>query len=92
MINIRNLLNSKHLRIYITPVNINGNYIKSFRRNNNLTISCLSNIIRVNKKTLIDIENKNKTICDSSAVLIKLLNDNPKLINQLYKKELYYES
>lgn len=50
MINIINLLNSKYLRIYITHVNINSNYIKSFRRNNNLTISCLSSIIRVNKK------------------------------------------
>ena len=84
MIDINKLLDSKRLEITITSVFIDKNFVKAFRLKNHLTQVALANIMGVSKKTIEKWEQGKNNINGSSAVLFKLLDDNPELLNQLY--------
>lgn len=85
MINIEKLLESKRVEITFAEIKVDRDFVKTFRKNNNLTQSALANIIGVTKKTIEKWEQGANNVNGSSAVLLKLLNDNPELIGQLYK-------
>lgn len=85
MINIDKLLESKRVEITFADIKVDREFVKMFRKNNNLTQSALANIIGVTKKTIEKWEQGANNVNGSSAVLLKLLNDNPELIGQLYK-------
>lgn len=85
MIDINKLLESKSIEISFTQVIVDKNFVKSFRKENNLTQAALANIIGVTKKTIEKWEQGVNKVGGSSAVLLKLLNDNPELISQLYQ-------
>lgn len=91
MINIDKLLESKRVEITFTDIKVDREFVKFFRKNNNLTQNALANIIGVTKKTIEKWEQGTNNINGSSAVLLKLLNDNPELIGQLYKVKLDVE-
>ena len=63
---------------------VDSSFLKNFRKDNNLTQIRLANILGVSKKTIEKWEQGVNNIGGSSAVLLKLLNDNPELIAQLY--------
>lgn len=88
MINIENLLQSKRVEIAFAEISVDGKYIKEFRKTHNLTQIALSNIVGVTKKTVEKWEQGVNKVSGSSAVLLKLLNDNPELISQLYKVQV----
>lgn len=85
MINIDKLLESKRVEVTFAEINVNGAYVKRFRIDHGLTQVALANIIGVTKKTIEKWEQGVNNVGGSSAVLFKLLNDNPELIDQLYK-------
>lgn len=84
MINVNKLLESKRVEVRITEVKIDKNFVKQFRKNNHLTQIALANILGVTKKTIEKWEQGANNVNGSSAVLLKLLNDNPTLLSQLY--------
>ena len=84
MIDINKLLESKRLEVKITEIKIDKHFVKQFRTNNHLTQVALANILGVTKKTIEKWEQGVNNINGSSAVLLKLLNDNPTLLSQLY--------
>lgn len=84
MINVNKLLESKRVEVQITEVKIDKHFVKQFRLKNNLTQIALANILGVSKKAIEKWEQGANNINGSSAVLLKLLNDNPSLISQLY--------
>lgn len=88
MINIDNLLKSKRVEVVFTEIKVDKEFVKKFRKNNNLTQVALANVIGVKKKTIEKWEQGTNNINGSSAVLLKLLNDNPELIRQLYKAKV----
>jgi predicted RNase H-like HicB family nuclease/DNA-binding transcriptional regulator YiaG len=85
VININKILKSKRVEIEFTDINVDKDFVKNFRKNNSLTQVELANIIKEPKETIEKWENGADDISGSSAVLLKLLNDNPDLIRQLYK-------
>lgn len=91
MINIDKLLESKRAEITFTEIKIDKEFVKVFRKNHNLTQIALANIIGVTKKTIEKWEQGTNNINGSSAVLLKLLNDNPELIGQLYRVKVDVE-
>lgn len=84
MINIEKLLESERLEVAFAEVNVDKDYVKQFRKKYHLTQIALANILGVTKKTVEKWEQGTNNINGSSAVLLKLLNDNAELINQLY--------
>ena len=84
MINIDKLLESKRVEVSFAEINVNNEFVKCFRHNHHLTQLALANILGVKKKTIEKWEQGVNKIGGSSAVLIKLLSDNPELLNQLY--------
>ena len=84
MINVNKLLESKRVEVTITEIKIDKHFVKEFRKNNQLTQVALANILGVTKKTIEKWEQGVNNINGSSAVLLKLLNDNPNLLSQLY--------
>ena len=84
MINIDKLLESKRVEVTFAEINVDGAYVKKFRKDHKLTQVALANIVGVTKKTVEKWEQGVNNIGGSSAVLLKLLNDNPELIAQLY--------
>ncbi|MBE7049403.1 MAG: helix-turn-helix domain-containing protein [Ruminococcaceae bacterium] len=84
MINIDKLLESKRIEVKIPNIKIDKYYVKQFRINNKLTQIALANILGVTKKTIEKWEQGTNNINGSSAVLLRLLNDNPDLLSQLY--------
>lgn len=88
MIDINKLLESKRVEVSFSKADIDGEYVKQFRHNNKLTQVTLANILGVKKKTVEKWEQGANKVGGSSAVLLKLLNDNPELISQLYKVEV----
>lgn len=84
MIDITKLLESKRLEVKIAEIKIDKHFVKQFRTNNHLTQVTLANILGVTKKTIEKWEQGVNNINGSSAVLLKLLNDNPSLLSQLY--------
>lgn len=84
MIDIDKLLESKRIEVSFAKINIDGAYIKQFRHNNNLTQVALANILGVTKNEIEEWEQGVNKVNGSSTVLLKLLNDNPEFIRQLY--------
>ena len=84
MINIDKLLSSKRLEVTFAEIKVDKFFVKKFRQDNNLTQLALSNILGVTKKTVEKWEQGVNNVNGSSAVLLKLLNDNPELLVQLY--------
>lgn len=84
MINIDKLLTSKRLEVSFATVKVDKFFVKQFRVKNHLTQIALANILGVTKKTIEKWEQGANNINGSSAVLLKLLNDNPELLSQLY--------
>lgn len=84
MIDINKLLESTRLEITFANVNVDRGFVKSFRKEHGLTQIALANILGVTKKTIEKWEQGKNNVGGSSAVLLKLLNDNPSLIEQLY--------
>lgn len=84
MMDVGNLLKSKRLEVSIADTNVDSVFIKNFRRKNSLTQLALANILGVSKKTIERWERGSSKVNGSAAVLLKLLNDNPELIGQLY--------
>ncbi len=82
---INRLLDSKRVEITLPDLTIDKNFVKQFRVKNNMTQATLANILGVTKKTIEKWEQGKNNIGGSSVVLLKLLNDNPELINNLYK-------
>ena len=85
MIDINKLLESKRVEVSFSKISIDSAYVKQFRHENNLTQVALANILGVTKKAIEKWEQGVNKVNGSSAVLLKLLNDNPELISQLYK-------
>lgn len=84
MINVNKLLESKRIEITFAEIKVDKEFIKQFRTNNHLTQIALANILGVKKKTIEKWEQGVNNVNGSSAVLLKLLNDNPTLLSQLY--------
>ena len=84
MINVSKLLESKRVEVTFADIRIDKDFVKQFRLENHLTQIALANILGVKKKTIEKWEQGANNINGSSAVLLKLLNDNPALLGQLY--------
>lgn len=85
MIDISKLLESTRLEITFADVNVDRDFVKAFRKEHGLTQTALANMLGVTKKTIEKWEQGKNNVGGSSAVLLKLLNDNPNLIEQLYR-------
>ena len=84
MINLEKLLESENVEVSCSHVNVDKNFVKNFRKKNNLTQIALANILQVNKKTIEKWEQGVNNIKGCSAVLLDLLDKNPDLLEQLY--------
>lgn len=84
MINIDKLLESKRIEVSFVETNVDKEFVKEFRQNHHLTQLALANILGVKKKTIEKWEQGVNKVGGSSAVLLKLINDNPDLLRQLY--------
>lgn len=85
---VQKLLSSKRLEVAVTDINVDSDTLKSFRNKHSLTQLALANILGVSKKTVERWEQGVAKIHGSAATLLKLLNDNPELIGQLYRVEV----
>ena len=70
--------------VYSIRENVDKAYVKTFRKEHGLTQVALANILGVTKKAIEKWEQGASNVGGSSAVLLKLLNENPGLIDQLY--------
>ncbi len=84
MINIEKLLESKRVEVTFKDVEVNKEFVKEFRQNHHLTQVALANVLGVTKKTIEKWEQGTNKVGGSSAVLLKLLSENPELLSQLY--------
>ena len=84
MINISKLLTSKHVEVKVAEITIDRNFVKQFRTNNNLTQVALANVLGVTQETVEKWEQGEDRVSGSNAILLKLLNDNPDLLSQIY--------
>ena len=84
MINIDKLMSSKRVEVVYADVNVDKEFVKRFRIKNGLTQAALANVLGVKKKTIEKWEQGVHNVGGSSAVLLKLLNDDPELIKRLY--------
>lgn len=85
MIDINKLLGSKRVEVSFPETAVDGAYVKLFRSDHRLTQAALANIMGVKKKTIEKWEQGVNKVSGSSAVLLKLLRDDPELIGRLYK-------
>lgn len=88
MIDFENLLDSKRMKITIHKPEIDNNYVKKFRESLNLSTSAMANIFDVTKKTVEKWESGEKKITGSNAILMRLLNNHPGLLSQIYNVEI----
>ena len=84
MINIDKLLESKRIEVSFVETNVDKEFVKEFRQNHHPTQLSLANILGVKKKTIEKWEQGVNKVGGSSAVLLRLINDNPDLLRQLY--------
>ena len=84
MINIDKLLESKRVEVSFLDVEVDKQFVKDFRKEHHLTQVALANVLGVTKKTIEKWEQGTNNVNGSSAVLLKLLKNNPELISQLY--------
>ena len=87
MINIEKLLESKRVEVSYIDVQIDKNFVKTFRKKYQLTQAALANVLGVTKKTIEKWEQGVNNINGSSAVLLRLLENNPELLHQIYSVE-----
>ena len=85
MIDINKLLESQRVEVSFADAAVDGAYVKQFRAEHRLTQAALANIMGVKKKTVEKWEQGVNKVSGSSAVLLKLLHDDPALIGRLYK-------
>lgn len=83
MINTTKLLNSRRVEVNVADIKIDKDFVQRFRVHNHISKAALANILGVSKRTVENWERGVSNIKGSSAVLLKLLNDNPGLIDQL---------
>ena len=88
MIDIKKVLEGERVEVTFAEINVDRDYVKAFRKKHDLTQAALASILGVTKKTIEKWEQGVNKVGGSSAVLMKLLNDNPVLISQLYNVEL----
>lgn len=84
MINIEKLLQSPRVEISFIDIDVDKDFVKTFRKEFHLTQIALANVLGVTKKTVEKWEQGVNKVSGSSAVLLKLLNKNPELIDQIY--------
>ena len=84
MINIEKLLESKRVEVSYINTDVDKEFVKNFRKEHHLTQVALANILGVTKKTIEKWEQGVNNINGSSAVLLRLLENNPELIRQVY--------
>lgn len=85
MINFDALKKARKISVSYTIDEINGNYVKAFRRQYGLTQIALANIMGVTKKTIEKWEQGANKVSGSSAVLFTLLSNNENLLQQIRK-------
>lgn len=66
------------------PNQVDGNFIKHFRKKHNLSQQALANIMGASYKTILRWERQKKPIRGSAAVLISMLNENDELVEKVY--------
>ncbi len=84
MINIEKLLEAKRVEISFVNTDIDKDFVKTFRKEHKLTQVALANILGVTKKAIEKWEQGVNKVNGSSAVLLRLLQDNPELLHQVY--------
>lgn len=82
--NIDKLLHSKHVEVAVNDKRVDKEFLKQFRKKNNLTQAVLANILGVSIAVMQKWEEGFNNISGTAARLIILLNNNPDLISQLY--------
>ena len=88
MIDIKKMMEGERVEVTFAEIKVDREYVKEFRKKHDLTQAALANILGVTKKAVEKWEQGVNNVGGSSAVLLKLLNDNPGLISQLYKVEV----
>lgn len=84
MINIEKLLESKRVEVTYAEANVDKFFVRNFRKEHQLTQVALANILGVTKKAIEKWEQGANNVNGSSAVLLRLLSDNPELLQQVY--------
>lgn len=88
MINFDVLQKAKKISVTYTREEIDGKFVKQFRKDNELTQVALANLMGVKKKTVEKWEQGINPVSGSSAVLFTLLSENPELIKTLRKVDV----
>ena len=88
MINFDVLQKAKKISVTYTREEIDGKFVKQFRKDNELTQVALANLMGVKKKTVEKWEQGINPVSGSSAVLFTLLSKNPELIKTLRKVDV----
>jgi DNA-binding transcriptional regulator YiaG len=89
MINVKELMTAKRVEVSYAIIDVDGNFVRNFRKDNGLTQLELSHILGISKKTVEKWEQKNCKVGGSSAVLLTLLANNKNLLEQLYSVKCY---
>lgn len=90
MINIEKLLKSKHVEVRtINTSDVTSTFVKKFREEQNFSQTAMANMLGVTKKCIEKWEQGANNINGSSKVLLKLLYDNPELIQKVYSVREY---
>lgn len=84
MINQEKLSNANRIEVSYINANVDKEFVKNFRRKYNLTQITLANILGVTKKAVEKWEQGINRVNGSSAVLLRLLSENPELLQQVY--------
>ena len=85
MINFDALKKATRISVSYITDDINGDYVKEFRRKYGLTQIALANIMGVKKKAIEKWEQGVNPVKGSSAVLLTLLSNNKDLLQQIRK-------
>lgn len=85
MFDFSKLFNAKRVIINYLDVNVDGETVKRFRQKYGLTQIALANIMGVSKKTIEKWEQGANKVSGSSAVLLTLLNNEPEILNKVYR-------
>ncbi len=86
--NIERLLNSKHVVVEIKDPQVDGQYVKNFRKHYGLTQVALANILGVDKKTIEKWEQGKNKIKGCSALLLALLMEDSELFHKVYNVKI----
>ena len=90
MIDIKKLMNAKHIEIKTLDVGaVNGEFVKNFRENYDFTQAALANMLGVTKKAIEKWEQGKNNINNCAKVLLTLLYENPELIEKVYSVKSY---